>query len=442
MPFPGNLPLLVNPLKTTTAEIYEGWQKEAERLQRRLWVLAQEASGEKNEAPLEAEGLRTRLRALHDLLEEASVIDTPPDSWRRTAEVVRPGTLVRLELEDGCRDLVFVGLSGPIAEEDVISPGTPLGAAIIGRHVGETVTYRVEQRDFKAIIHHCLVPGEPVRESSPEHGRLRFVAGADEVAEANQVAFAIDGLLREGLSHEEIAVTWRAPYQGQPLERVLFYGGIPYCLEEREGFFGLPLVTGILGLLRMLADQRDGASHAAVSKTFGGAHDCGLEPWEAGYAEAAALQEEPDAIMAGLGHLRSHPPAEVLAALAKVFGGTRPDDPFRSPWRRLMEDAKPHHSIRGFLAHADEIRAAAGRNTRNGVRMFPLPRLGGRKYGALFLIGANEGALPFCPPGDEEPAISEERALFYAAIAAGERATVSWARTHPRSRLVAEVDLL
>ena len=106
MPLIGDLPLLANPLHTTTAEIYNGWQKEAERLQKRLRDLAWESLGEPDGAGLETEGLHARLKVLRELLEKATIINAPPELWRRETDVVRPGILVRLELEEGCRDFV------------------------------------------------------------------------------------------------------------------------------------------------------------------------------------------------------------------------------------------------------------------------------------------------------------------------------------------------
>ena len=115
MAVPGDLPLLINPLKTTTAGIYEGWRREAERLRKRLQALARESPADQNEGAPEAEGLRSRLRVLHELLAEAVVLDGDPDDGAKETAVVRLGSRVTIDLSEGEREFLFIGLSGPSA---------------------------------------------------------------------------------------------------------------------------------------------------------------------------------------------------------------------------------------------------------------------------------------------------------------------------------------
>lgn len=428
MAFPGSL-RLIDPLKTTTAEIYEGWRQEAERLRKRLRILAREERADRNESGCEAEGLRSRLRALHDLIAEAVVLEGDPETWQREAETVRLGSRITLELRDGQRELLFVGLAGPSASERIITPAAPLGAAVLGRRVGETVTFRAGGEEFTAAIRRCLIPGDAAVQAE-DHGRLRFFAEDDELREANRVVLALSDLQRAGLPLERIAVTWRAPYQSWALEKALTAVKIPYQIDEACSFFGQPLIAGILALLRLLLDPGDAAARAAARRAFGEAQK---DPyWD---EEEAAACADPVAIAAGREDLRDAPPVEVLRELLGALGLGGQAAPFRSPWPGLYSAAGPHRSVRSFLAHVEEIQAARRRGDRRGLRLAPLPRLE-RGYDALFIIGANEGALPFGDAGDILPA---ERALFYAAIAAAERATVSWTRAFPRSRLLAEI---
>lgn len=432
---PGDLPLLINPLKTTTAGIYEGCRREAERLRKRLRDLARETPAGWNEGAPEAEGLRSRLRALHELLAEAVVLNGNPEAWRRETAVVRLGSRITLEMRDGEREFLFIGLAGPMVDEHVLTPGTPLGAAVLGRRVGETVTYRTGREEFKAVIRRCLMPGESPPVEDGEAGRLRFIAAADEIAEANHVAFAIEDLRRAGLPPDRIAVAWRAPYQSWALEKTLAFGGVPHRIEEGGSFFGQPLVAGMLGLMRLLIDPGDAPARAAVSKAFGAAGGGDNPSWGEAGDQTATACEDPVAIVSAREELRGSPPVEVIRKLTASLGFTDMEDPFRSPWPCLYQAATPHQTVRSFLAHTEEIRKAACRGDRRGVRLAPLPRLG-TGYGALFIIGANEGAMPF---DQAEEALPMERALFYAAIAAAERVTVSWTRQMARSRLLLEI---
>ena len=138
----------------------------------------------------------TRLRPITAAVEIPMVA---PDEWRQETAVVRLGSRVTIDLPEGEREFLFIGLSGPSAPEHVLTPGTPLGTAILGRRIGETATYRPDHEEFKAVIRRCLVPGESPMVKEGEVGRVRFFAGADELEEANRVAFAFEAIGPAGI---------------------------------------------------------------------------------------------------------------------------------------------------------------------------------------------------------------------------------------------------
>ncbi len=78
-----------------------------------------------------------RIRQLEELLRNAHVGDTPPDDG-----VVELGMVVTAEV--GGEEMTFLLGSREGAEDtdlDVYSTGSPLGAAISGKKVGDTVSY-------------------------------------------------------------------------------------------------------------------------------------------------------------------------------------------------------------------------------------------------------------------------------------------------------------
>jgi len=448
----------LNPLKTTTAEIYHSWQEELSQLQRRWNEIKANAQEERGEGNEEAEGLRSRLQGLRDLIAEAMVIGEEPASWRVESPVVRLGSMVRLEFEDGAGDdFLFVGLAGPTAAGNVLTPKTPLGAAILGRKAGETVAYRVGQNQFQVVIRQCLVPGDPAAIVRPAGQRgVQLLAGEDENDEAARVSFRLLELLNQGTPAPEAAVSWRGPFQSRSFETAFTNGGIRYRLEGVDGFYDLPAVQGILALLRLLVEPGDGAALFLALRTFTHAPIEALEQLAAGWrgpeqsAVPGALARDKGVACVLQTLQRMWPesakltPTEVLSELGRRLGRLRPDlvrDRFRSPWPAVMQATRHHKGLRGFLAHTKDVAGRSQRGARDGLVMTPLDLLGGRKFSVLFLVGANEGALPLLT--DEQDSLSTERELFYGVLGAASTTILSWARTiegkpAERSRFIGE----
>ena len=457
----GRLPLPANPLKITTMEIYRGWQEELAQLQRRWNEIQANAQQERGEGVEEAEGLRLRLQALRDLIAEAVVVGGDPHSWRTEVPLVRLGSVVEIEFEDGTReDFLFVGLAGPM-DEKVLTPKTPLGAAILGRRVGERVSYAVGNESYQVVIRRCLVPGEESNRRRPAgREKVRVIVGEDERDEAAKVAFAVVDLENEGVPAAGIAVSWRAPYQSRPLEHAFADAGIRYRLEGVDGFYDLPPIQGILALLRLLAEPADGRALFEALHTFTPAPVEALEDlareWRGSETialpRALARAKGVARVLETLRELgaagRELEPQAALAELSRRLGRLRPDlarEGFLSPWAALMHASSGHTSLRSFLAHAEEIAAKSRRKPRDGVILIPLDLLAGHDFQALFLVGANEGALPLLAEGQD--ALPGERELFYGVLTAAKVATLSYAKTiggRParRSRFLAEVTTL
>jgi transcription elongation factor GreA len=83
--------------------------------------------------------MEARIRELHEILETAVVVDPT----ERPSSVVANGMVVKiLRLATGGEETYLVGSSENRGEGiDVVSPTSPLGSALIGRGVGEEVTY-------------------------------------------------------------------------------------------------------------------------------------------------------------------------------------------------------------------------------------------------------------------------------------------------------------
>ncbi len=63
---------------------------------------------------------------------------------------VSDGAVVIVDLGDGPETFLFGSIEQAGDDFDVISPGSPLGAAIAGAHVGDTIEYRMRGRRLSA----------------------------------------------------------------------------------------------------------------------------------------------------------------------------------------------------------------------------------------------------------------------------------------------------
>ena len=82
--------------------------------------------------------MEARIRQLRQLLDTAKVGEAPQDDG-----TVGPGMVVTVRYEDDEDHLTFLLASreDSAGKIDVYSPSSPLGAALVGKKVGETATY-------------------------------------------------------------------------------------------------------------------------------------------------------------------------------------------------------------------------------------------------------------------------------------------------------------
>jgi transcription elongation factor GreA len=91
-----------------------------------------------------------RIRQLEAILADAVIVDDVPE------DVVAPGTVVTILYDGDSEDMAETYLIGSIEERDrdfeVISPGSPLGTALIGHRAGDVVEYQAPNGTLKVKI--------------------------------------------------------------------------------------------------------------------------------------------------------------------------------------------------------------------------------------------------------------------------------------------------
>lgn len=155
VPWPSMAPTKLSPLtyQRLTAELEELTTRG--RMQIAKDIEAARALGDLSEngdyhAAKDAQGkMEARIRQLTAMLKEVEVVDTQVN----TGEVAT-GVTVRLRYEGD--DEVERFLVGSIEEREagtpVISPGSPLGQALMGKRAGDSVTYEAPRGQLKVEI--------------------------------------------------------------------------------------------------------------------------------------------------------------------------------------------------------------------------------------------------------------------------------------------------
>jgi transcription elongation factor GreA len=91
-----------------------------------------------------------RIRQLTAILADVTIAESSDDGS------VAPGSIITILYEGDDEDMAERYLVGHIEERsdelDVITPGSPLGAALIGRKAGETVTYEANGNQLRVTI--------------------------------------------------------------------------------------------------------------------------------------------------------------------------------------------------------------------------------------------------------------------------------------------------
>jgi transcription elongation factor GreA len=93
--------------------------------------------------------MEARIRTLESILENAEIVENPQEG------VVSPGSVVTIRYDGDEDDDAEVYLIGDIEERvdlDVISPSSPLGAALIGKRPGDEVSYEAPGGSLKVVV--------------------------------------------------------------------------------------------------------------------------------------------------------------------------------------------------------------------------------------------------------------------------------------------------
>jgi len=301
-----------------------------------------------------------------------------------------------------------------------------------------------------------LGDGPPVRalEVEDEHAEARFVAA--EVAQ----------LIDEGWSGSEIAVFYRTNAQSRVLEDVLVRQGLPYQVIGGPRFYERAEIKDAVAYLQVIDNPVDGVSLARIAnrprRGIGDASLARLQAWadahgeslfaslghpeEAGLGPAQArsvtqLQTLLQSLQAAAQELAVHELVERVLERSGYVEILEAERTIESRGRienleelvgaaREYEEQAEEPSLSGFLQeislYSDQD---ALRDQESLVTLMTIHNAKGLEFGAVFLIGMEEGIFPHAR-SIEEQGVEEERRLAYVGMTrAKERLTLTHTAT-------------
>lgn len=226
---------------------------------------------------------------------------------------------------------------------------------------------------------------------------VRYAGRPDEVAEASAVAAQIKALRAEGRACSEIAVLFRINAQSEAYEEALAAAGVPYTVRGAARFFDRAEVREAVTRLRGAARSFEGA-------------------------DSDPLLETVHATLAGMGWTQQPPAAR---------GQVR--DRWES-WQALIDQAAAFAAtaasptLPDFVDDLDRRAADQHAPVADSVTLATFHAAKGLEWDSVFLVGLQDGTLPFSYALDSPAAIEEERRLLYVGITRARRdLTLSWA---------------
>ena len=224
---------------------------------------------------------------------------------------------------------------------------------------------------------------------------VSYAPYADEVAEAEAVATAVQRLRDDGTPPGQVAVLFRINAQSEAYEEALAARGLPFVLRGAARFF----------------DRKE--VREAVTRLRGAARG--------GTTADESLEDAVRAVLSVMGWTPEAPAAR---------GQTR--DRWES-LQALVDQAAEQAaagvvSLGAFVDDLDRRAAEQHAPVAGGVTLATLHAAKGLEWDAVFVVGVCEGTLPITY-ADTPTAVEEERRLLYVGITRARRSlTVSWAR--------------
>lgn len=262
----------------------------------------------------------------------------------------------------------------------------------------------------------------------------------DEKEEAQYILEQFERYKKQGVAAEEMAVLFRTAADASALAELFTQLGIPFFMREHihhayehficmdlECYFRMAAGRGTRRDLLQIANRpnrylaRDSMSERKVS----------YESLRNYYCDKDWMQDRIDQMEWDIRMLAGKTPYAAIQYVRKQIGYNeflKTYAPYRGldmqeledTFRYIEERAKPFKTIEEWLDHVEEYREllrrrAGEQKDGEGVQFLTIHGAKGLEYDVVFVIGCNEGVLPYKKAKTPEE-IEEERRLLYVAM--------------------------
>ena len=341
-------------------------------------------------------------------------------------------------------------------------------AAIVRLERNFRSTKKILESADKLILHNLARKQKTLWTENPDGEMVRAFRGEDEQDEARQAAAKIAGLIRSGEAvPRDIAVFYRINAQSRVLEDALRFEVVPYTIVAGTEFFQRKEVKDLLAYLRLLLNPADDGAVMRVTnvpprglgsvsikrlREWTAAHGCSLLETMAHAQEAGVKGPALNGIKSFLSileALRAMPGAPVAPVVEKLIGalgyeqylngtGDRGEERIANA-RELVNAAaeynqsEPEGDLLGFLEQTALISDVDTWDEEKGaVTLMTLHAAKGLEFPIVFIVGLEEGLLPFLRDEAVHDVEEERRLLFVGITRAKRRAFLSMAEARTR----------
>ncbi|MBQ3668294.1 MAG: UvrD-helicase domain-containing protein [Clostridia bacterium] len=288
--------------------------------------------------------------------------------------------------------------------------------------------------------------------------KVRFYRASDEREEAAWVCDNISALNRSGFDFGDMAVLYRTNAQSRVLEEALVRRGIKYGVYGGLKFYDRKEIKDIIAYLRLLVNPLDDVSfRRAVNEPRRGIGDSTIEAlsqhaavrnmsllnaiWMGDYPELAARSRNAlklfgDLISKYRQMMKTAPADEVVQSLINETGilkqyevSREPEDVSRTENIHELISAvgeyarqNPEDGLTGFLENVALVTDADRLDERTRtVTLMTLHAAKGLEFGAVFIVGLEEGVFPLTRATFDDEELEEERRLMYVGVTRAKR---------------------
>lgn len=294
------------------------------------------------------------------------------------------------------------------------------------------VNYRSNARILEA-ANHFRQFGTRIQGCREEGKLIKVKRQYDPFTEAEYLAEQIDGLHKAGESYEDIAILYRLQRQGEILGKVFDKRGIPYQVSVKQTVKDIPALDWVVKILLFSVNPRDRQTGEDVllnpgfgekltkkkvrdlleegkGKSFLYAQMKGFQDWSSSQTKIPKWREIFDYF--GLG--------EAFGPTSAGYKEKEEQAGKLLEWLRVYCEKKElslWEGTRAFLndgtLYGMDLGEIMGEREESlkGVRLMTLHASKGLEFHRVYLIGMNQGLIPFrCKTMEQE---EEERRLFF-----------------------------